>query len=399
MSKPFYRYEDVPVVLASKGRDPVMVFARSAGLSASQPIEAKKFLDDYNISFALQTGHIHFTGAHESGFLMGPKNGPGIRLPESVETIPSGYKIAYPGGQALYLAQDLMPGDYYIKVKSTGETILDYEKDIEYGEIDVLRNYAASNVVRGSLNISYYMNTGNLHTFADLTGLLDPTIYPQVNEEKVTGSFGDYIFEDAYLTELSFSAAPFEIIESNIRLDIYGRMKYQEGLSDSIINDYGCLKENQFSVPHAINTKLVGTSGVGIDYPLNFEYSIYANRNPEVPVPIDGKEDQDGEIPVRVTKDEIEISIRVQGEKLDPFLKISGQRANVIVKLSDIGFSKEFTDNNEGLLKEFALAGSLVYPDLPSEELRDYGVVEEDNLSVSEGGFLRGTATIKQSYR
>jgi hypothetical protein len=399
MSKPFYRYEDVPVVLASKGRDPVMVFARSAGLSASQPVEAKKFTDDYNISFALQTGDVHFTGAHESGFLMGPRNGPGVRIPESIETIPSGYKIAYPGGQALYLADDLRAGDYYIKVKSTGETILDYERDIEYGEMDVLRNYAASNVVRGSLNISYYMNTGNLHTFANLTGLLDPTIYPQVNEERVTGSFGDYIFEDAYLPELNFSAAPFEIIQSNIRLDIYGRMKYQEGLSDSIINDYGCLKENQFSVPHAINTKLVGASGVGINYPLNFEYSIYANRNPEVPVPISGKYGQDGEIPVRVTKDEIEISIRVQGEKLDPFLKISGQRANVIVKLSDIGFSKEFTDNNEGLLKEFALAGSLVYPDLPSQELRDYGVVEEDNLSVSEGGFLRGTATIKQSYR
>lgn len=399
MSKPFYRYEDVPVVLASKGKDPVMVFARSAGLSASQPIEAKKFTDDYNISFALQTGDIHFTGAYESGFLIGPRNGPGIKVPESVETIPSGYKIAYPGGQALYLAEDLRPGDYYIKVVSTGETILDYERDIEYGEVDVLRNYAASNVVKGSLNISYYMNTGNLHTFSDLTGLLDPNIYPQVNEEKITGSFGDYIFEDAYLRELNFSAAPFQIIESNISLDIYGRMKYQEGLSESITSEYGCIKENQFSVPHAVNTKLIGASGVGIDYPLNFDYSIYASRSPEVPVPIDGKDDLDGEIPVRVTKDQIEISIRLQGEKLDPFLKISGQRANVVVELSDIGFSKEFTDNNAGMLKRFALAGSLIYPELPSQELKDYGVVEEDNLSVSEGGFLRGTATIKQSYR
>ena len=51
------------------------------------------------------------------------------------------------------------------------------------------------------------------------------------------------------------------------------------------------------------------------------------------------------------------------------------------------------------MLKRFALAGSLIYPELPSQELKDYGVVEEDNLSVSEGGFLRGTATIKQSYR
>jgi len=399
MSKPFYRYEDVPVLLASEGQEPMMVFARSAGLSASQPIEAKKFLDDYNVSFALQSGDIHFTGAYESGFLMGPTNGPGVRIPESVENILSGTKIAYPGGQALYLAEDLSAGDYHIKVRSTGETTLRYEEDIEYGEVEVLRNYAAGGIVRGSLDVTYYMNTGNLHTFADLTGLLDPNIYPQVNEAKITGSFGDYIFEDAYLRDLSFSAEPFQIIQANLSLDIYGRMLYQSGLADSIISDYGCIKENQLSVPHAINTKVEGASDVGIEYPLNFTYKITSRRNPEVPVPLSGKMDDDGELPVRVTKEDIDISIRIEGEKLDPFLKISGQRADVTVSLSDIGFSKEFTDNNQGLMKEFRLAGSLVHPDLPSQELKDYGVVEEDNLSVSEGGFLQGSATIKQSYR
>lgn len=399
MSKPFYRYEDVPLLMASEGEEPIMVFANRAGLSASQPIQAKKFVEDYNISFALQTGDIYFTGAYESGFLMGPTNGPGVRIPESVENILSGAKIAYPGGQALYLTEDLSPGDYYIKVRSTGETTLRYEEDIEYGEVEVLRNYAAGGIVRGSLDVTYYMNTGNLHTFADLTGLLDPNIYPQVNETKITGSFGDYIFEDAYLRDLSFSAEPFQIIQANLSLDIYGRMLYQSGLADSIINDYGCIKENQLSVPHAINTRVDGASDVGIEHPLNFTYKITSKRNPEVPVPLSGKMDDDGELPIRVTKEDIDISIRIEGEKLDPFLKISGQRANVTVSLSDIGFSKEFTDNNNGLLKEFRLAGSLVHPDLPSQELKDYGVVDEDNLSVSEGGFLQGSATIKQSYR
>ena len=176
-------------------------------------------------------------------------------------------------------------------------------------------------------------------------------------------------------------------------------MEYREGLSQSILDDYGCLKENQFSIPHAVNTKLVGASGIGINYPLNFDYTISSQRSPEVPVPLSGKISEDGEVPVRVTKDNIDITIKIQGEKLDPFLKISGQRANVTVELSDIGFNKEFTDNNEGLMNKFSLAGSLIYPDMPSQKLRDYGVVEEDNLSVSEGGFLKGTATIKQSYR
>lgn len=399
MSKPFYRYEDVPVLLASEGREPVMVFARSAGLSVSQPAGAKKFIDDYNISFALQSGDIHFTGAYESGFLMGPKNGPGVKIPESVETIPSGYKIAYPGGQGLYLTEDLSAGDYHIKVRSTGETILDHERDIEHGEVNVLRNYAASDAARGSLNITYYMGTGNLHAFADLTGLMDPNVYPQVEEGKITGSFGDYIFEDAYLKELSFSAQPFQAIEANLSIDVYGKMSYKEGLSMSILDDYGCLKGDQLSVPHAINTKIEGASGVGIEYPLNFEYSISSNRSPELTVPVSGRMDEGGETPYRVTKDQIDISIRIEGEKLDPFLQITGQRVSIVVSLSDLGFSKDFTDNNAGQLNQFALAGSLSHPELPSQELKDYGVVEEDNLSVSEGGFLKGSVTIKQSYR
>ena len=53
-NKPFYRYEDVPLLLAPEGGDPIMVFANSANISASQPINARKFVDDYNISFAFQ---------------------------------------------------------------------------------------------------------------------------------------------------------------------------------------------------------------------------------------------------------------------------------------------------------------------------------------------------------
>ena len=399
MSKPFYRYEDVPLVMASEGQEPVMVFANRVGLSASQPIEAKKFLEDYHVSFALQTGDVIIEEGEEKTFLLGPPVGPGVRVPESVENILSGSKISYPSGQALYLTEDLSAGDYYIKVKAKERTILRYEEDIEHGEVEVLRSYAAGGMVKGSLDITYYMNNGNIHTFADLTGLIDPKIYPQVNESRVTGSFGDYIFEDAHLRELSFSARPFEVIEANLSLDIYGKMEYREGLADSILNNYGCLREQQKSVPHAVNTKIIGTSGIGIDYPLSFEYSITAGRTPEVVVPINGAKSEDGELPVRVSKDNIDIMINIEGEKLDPFLKISGQRADVTVRLSDIGFTGDFTDNNQGLMKEFRLAGSLVHPDLPSQELKDYGVVDQDNLSVSEGGFLRGSATIKQSYR
>ena len=80
MSKAFFRYEDVPLLMASEGQSPVLVFADNATLSASQPIDATKFVDDHQISFALQSGDIKFTGAYEAGFLMGPPNGPGIKI-------------------------------------------------------------------------------------------------------------------------------------------------------------------------------------------------------------------------------------------------------------------------------------------------------------------------------
>ena len=199
MSKVFFRYEDVPLLMASEGQEPVLVFADNATLSASQPINARKFVDDHQISFALQSGDIYFNGAHASGFLMGPPNGPGIKLPNSIEVIKSGSKISYPGGQSLIVNEDVYPGDYHIKVRSTGETTLRYSEDIEYGEVETLRNYSAEGPTKGNLSITYYMNTGNIHSFFDVTGLIDPAVYPQVNEGRVTGCLGDYFFDDAYM--------------------------------------------------------------------------------------------------------------------------------------------------------------------------------------------------------
>ncbi len=399
MSKPFYRYEDVPVLIAQEGEDPVMLFATSASISASQPLQAKKFLEDYNLSFAFLTGDVNFVGVQESGFVMGKPSGPARRVPSSIESIKSGERISYPNGQSLYLTEDISAGDYYVSVRSTGDTRLDINEDVPYGEVEVLRNYAAQGAVRGRVSLTYYMNTGSIHSFADLTGLMDPTIYPQVNESRVTGSIGNYHFQDGYLTELSFSARPFEVIEASVEIDVYGRMHYEEGFSEKIIENYGCLKEDQHSVPHSVTTQIEGVQSVGIEHPLSFDYSIRANRVPEIPLPISGYIDEDGELPTRVAKNEVDITINLEGEKLNPFLQITGQRADVTIKLSDLGFSKEFTDNNEGVMKEFRLAGSLVLPDAVPEELSQYGVVDQDAIRISEGGFLKGRATIRQSYR
>ena len=383
MSKAFFRYEDVPLLMASEGQEPVLVFADSASLSASQPISARKFVDDHQISFALQSGDIHFNGAHESGFLMGPRNGPGVKLPNSIEIIKSGSKIAYPGGQSLIVHEDLYPGDYHIKVRSTGDTTLRYAEDIENGEIETLRNYSAEGPTKGSLAVTYYMNTGNIQSFFDVTGLIDPKVYPQVNEGRVTGCLGDYFFDDAYISEISFSAQPFQPIQTSAKLDIYGNIRYVAGNAEKITSDYGCIREEQRTVPSAVNTKVEGSEDAGISYPISFSYTINAQRKPSFQLPVSGNKDPNGELPARVTKEAINITAKINGEKLDTFLKITGKRADLNIKLSDIGFNKAFTDNNFGVLKEFKL----------------YGVIDSSNLSVSDAGYLQGGATVKQSYR
>ena len=385
MRKPFLRYEDVPLLMASEGESPVLVFANNATFSVSQPINVKKYVDDHQISFALQTGDVHFSSAHESGFLMGPPMGPGIKLPESIEVVKSGSRISYPSGQSLIVSEDLYPGDYHIKVRSTGETTLRFNEDIEHGEIEVLRNYSADGPTKGSIAVVYYMNTGNISSFFDVTGLINPQAYPQVNEGKVTGCLGDYFFDNAYVRDISFSAQPFQVIQTSVNLDVYGNIRYVEGNAKKIISEYesSCVRNGQRTVPHAINTKIEGSSDVGINHPINFSYSISASRNPAFHLPISGNQDTRGEVPVRVTKESIDIVAKINGEKLDPYLKITGKRADLKVKLSDIGFSPEFTDNNLGTLKEFSL----------------YGVMHTNDLSVSEAGYLQGGASIKQSYR
>ena len=170
--------------------------------------------------------------------------------------------------------------------------------------------------------------------------------------------------------------------------------------TQKITDDYPCgIRKDQRTVPHAINTKIGGIKDAGIEYPLNFSYNIAATRNPSFQVPVSGNDDPLGDVPARVTKEAITITAKIQGEKLDPHLKITGKRADLTVELSDIGFSKEFTDNNFGLLKKFHLEGELVLPQPQPALLKDYGVVDEDALSVSEGGFLQGSATVKQAYR
>ena len=114
MSKKFYRYEDVPLMLASQNEEPVFIFANNVSLGVTQEINVKKFTDDYRVSIAMQTGDFFLEAGQATGILLGPRQGPAVPLSESLEVIKSGQKIIFPGGQSLYLSGDAEPGDYYI---------------------------------------------------------------------------------------------------------------------------------------------------------------------------------------------------------------------------------------------------------------------------------------------
>ena len=402
MVKPFKRYEDTPVVIGHDGEDPVFIFANNASISVSQTIYSKKFSEDFKISFAYIKEDLYLEPNKTYEFLIGTEDGRGQRVPEAIETIRKGTKISYPSRKSLVVDRDLFPGDYRVAVRVTGEepVILSHKEDVLFGEIDVIRQYAAERGAMGSLDVTYYMNTGNIYSFFQTTGLLDAEIYPQIHEGKLTGCLGDFTFHDAYIREISFSARPYEVIEANVSIDIYGNLAYQAGLSEDILeNHYYDFRRKQISVPHAVGTKIEGIQNLGMEHPIDFNYTISVEREPTYEIPVSGNLDLNGEVPVRVNKTAIDVTAEIIGEKLDPYLKITGQRAELTIKMSDIGFDKSFTDNNLGQMREFKLVGNLVYPEPIPQELVSYGVVDRDTISVSEGGFLRGRASIKQSYR
>jgi hypothetical protein len=400
MIKPFKRYEDTPVLIAHEGRDPVFIFANDASIGVSQTIYSKKFNEDYKIAFAYIKEDLFFEKGKEYDLLLGSQAGRGSKIPESIEVIRKGTKISYPSKKSLIVNQDAYPGDYRIRVISTGDMFLSHDKDVPYGEVDVIRQYAAERGAAGSLDITYYMNTGNIYSFFDITGLVDQEIYPQVHEGKITGSLGDFTFDNAYIREITFDAVPYQPVQTTVSIDIYGALNYQEGISENVIsNDYYNYRNKQKSIPHGLTSKIEGIENVGMEYPLEFNYSISVDREPAYELPLSGKLSENGEVPTRVNKKSIDVTAEVVGEKLDPFLKITGQRAELKISLNDLGFSKDFTDNNLGEMREFKLVGNLVYPEPIPQDLVSYGIVDRDTISVSEGGYLRGRASIKQSYR
>ena len=378
----FKTYDNVPVSLGTTTDSAKAIFANSASISINQELQPKIFLDDHLVSFA-GSGDIDFVANTPQTLLMGDFEGFGYPIPESIKNIPSGSEINFPNSKKLFVSGDAVSGDYYINVYSTGNFTLSGGIESQYGvALNPIRNYATDNPIEGKLNLEFYFDSGDIQSFFDITGLLTPEQYPPVNEEKVTGSFGDWKFNNAYLESISFSIAPYQPVTTSASFSIYGSLEYDKDFSDNLINSHDLT--GQKTAPQGAASSVEGLNSLSNDYyALQLSYEVTANREASFEIPKASEKDtESGEIPSRVSKNQIIKKVSIDGNKINDYLNINGTRASLNVKLSDMGY-QSFSDNYAGDLISFNCDG----------------VVDSQNLRVSEGGVLNGQISIVEHYR
>ena len=156
-------------------------------------------------------------------------------LATSIFKIPSGTKVSFPNNKNLYFTHDVSPeGDDFIvdlHAKSGGWTLT--EEESQSGYFEPIFNYVSTGPVQGSLDVSFYPNTGNLKSFFNITGLSDPLKYPPIDEEKITGFLGDFAFHNAYLTSYSFGLQPNGISQASASFVIFGELTKDSSLTSN----------------------------------------------------------------------------------------------------------------------------------------------------------------------
>jgi len=399
----FEPYENVPLYLSSDGKGE-FIFAEQASLAVSQPLSVTRQVDDNQLQITSYVSssspdtpidYVPQNFSPNSPFLvlLGPSGGPPMPLATSIKKIPKGTEVVFNSGKSLFFEHDVFPdGNQYIVslYAKSGDWSLS-EGEAQSGYFNPLFNYVASGPIVGSLDVSFYPNTGNLASFFNITGLLNPAQFPPLNEEKVEGYLGPFRFSDAYLNSFNFSISPNSIIQANANFSIYGSLTKDE----TIMEDYFSSDlYKQQSIPHGDHSQIVGTTPLGFEHTISFDYSINVNRDSRFEAPTsDTLENTDlGLVPTRVTKNSTVINMSLQGESLDPdMLKdgFNGREANLKVRLHDLSYDDFGSDdvmsqeNHRGFMAEFSCDG----------------VINTQALSVSSQGNLVGAIEVTQTIK
>jgi hypothetical protein len=384
----FLPYEDVPLYLARNGSLGQYIFSENASISVNQPLTTKRQLDDNKIRICaegaggnLVFNDINFTANVVKQVTLGPIGGPPIPLATSIYKIEQDSEISFPNGKKLYFANDIEPDgfNYVIPVYSDIDLTLN-EDEAQQGFFRPLHDHATSEPIKGSLNVNFYINKGNLPSFFDVTGIATPEMFPPIDEERLTGFLGDFCFDNAYLRSLQFSLSPNAISQASASFDLYGELKYVEGHTD---NYYSSDLYAQQAIPHGQESAIIGADAFGQNNVSDFTYSINVDRTPRYECPTINSDSSVGLVPNRVTKKRTTISMSLTADHLATDLLYSGfngKRGVVKVDLKDLSYDG-FEDNSSGLLHTFKCDG----------------VVSSQSLSVQSAGYLMGSINISQT--
>jgi len=375
----FFTYEDVPLFLGVSGKSGEYIFAEQASINVSQSLKEVRYSDDNIIRFT-DNANPHLISEGTSDWTLGPSGGPPQPLSTSIYKIPSGTKITFPNNKNLFFEQDIYPNghNYITELRSYSGFDLS-NPESQSGYFEPIWRYAAHSSIGGTMNVSFYVNSGNLPNFFNITGLSNPATYPPVDEERITGFLGNFRFNDAYLKTFSFSLSPNSPSRANASFDIYGTLTEDQSL---IPNYYSSEFYSQQSVPHGVGSEIVGVSEHGMSHLTKFSYNIQVNRLTKIGLGTGDRTSSQGLLPTRVAKAKTDINLSMEGESINPNIfsnEFGGERANITINLKDLGYSN-FEDNSRGLL----------------HTLKCSGIVTNQNLEVGNGGYLRGAISVKQ---
>ena len=387
----FLPYEDVPLYLAVNGHTGEYIFAESAQLSVSQALSANRHMDDqvlqiceYGLGASMNYAPINFAANVDFPVVLGPIDGPPKPLATSINKIPSGTKITFPNEKHLFFSNDVFPnGQEYIvslKAHSGGWNLSSDES--QSGYFEPIFDYSTQAPVEGSLSVNFYVNTGNLNSFFNITGLSNPSQYPPIDEEKITGHLGDFRFSDAYLTDFNFSLSPNSISQASASFKVYGELIHDSSATTAYFSS--SLYQQQ-SVPHGKYSQILGSQDTGMNHPISFSYAISVDRKPRYSTPTGSSFESQGLVPDRVSKSSTKITMSMQGENLDPNILINGfdgKRANLTAVVKDLSYAG-FEDNSNGTLHTFNCSG----------------VIDSQSLSVGSAGYLNGSVSVSQLLR
>lgn len=427
--KSFKTYEDIPFFIGRNitldNSEPSMssILATSASFSIDHSLSEKRFADDHKIKLVIN-GEKTFAEGIEYDMLLGELENFAKPIPESIKVIKDGYRINFNSRESmktLYVVGDHYPGEYWIRLKSKDNFTLTQSDALE-GKIQELpKKYVSESVPSGRLSVSFYIDTNNYDDIFNPYGIFDLSQPSMIDETGVRAQLGEFIFNNIYITSMSFSIQPFAPITASAEFIFFGEVEKGDEYN-AVIEDI------DQTLPHGLKSNVSGTSDLGLIHPVSFDYSFTIQRQPKFECPIGRSSDStDGEYPVRVHKGAIEISASISGENLNPYLDINGKDAIITAKLYDMTFLKNyiatFTNLSNGriekmefeaktesealaqLISAFPQASSptfVEYKDQSIGFLKDFiceGKIESQRINIDAGDMMSGSISVKQIFR